>query len=105
MKSLSLMVQSNSFIASKVPRNIDECCAVIDVLAIVPGDAINKLNENLKVEDGTVSYRDIKLNKPAGSRATDIDDMPGSYQVIYTSVFTNIIDVVQKYLCHRFKDF
>ena len=35
-------------------------------------------------KDGTVSCKDIKLNKPAG------DDTPDSYQDIYTPVFTNI---------------
>ena len=55
LKSLSLMFQSNSLLASEVPQKINECCAVIDVLAVVPEDTLNRLKENLKVEDGTVS--------------------------------------------------
>ena len=83
----------------------DECCAVIDALAVVPGDTMNTLKENEKVEDGTVNYEDIKLNKPASKSATDTDDIPDSYQDIYTPVFTNIIDGMQEYHHHWFKDF
>ena len=62
--------------------------AVIDALAVVPGDAMNKLKENLKVR-----------------RTTDTDDTPDGYEDIYTPVFTKIIDVVQEYLRHQFKNF
>ena len=78
------MFQSNSLLACEVLRKIDECCVVIDALAVVPGDAMDRLKENLKVEDRTLSYKVIKLNKPAGRRGTDTDDTPDSYQDIYT---------------------
>ena len=76
-----------------------------DVLAVMPGDTMKRLKENLKIEDGIVSYKDIKLNKPVSRRVMDIDDTPDSYQDIYTTVFTNIICGVQEYICHQFKDF
>lgn len=73
-----------------------------DVLAAMPGDTMKRLKENLKIEDGIVSYKDIKLNS---RRVMDIDDTPDIYQDIYTTVFTNIICGVQEYICHQFKDF
>ena len=63
----------------------------------MPGDAISRLKENLKVENVTIGYKDIKLNKPAGRRAAYTDELPS----IYTPVFTNIIDPGQEYLPHR----
>ena len=51
----------------------------------------------------TVNYKTIKFTKPAGRRATDIEDTTDSYQDIYTPVFSNIIDGGQEYLLHRFK--
>ena len=105
LKGLSSMFQSNSLLASKRPQKIYECCMVIDVLAVMPGDTMKRLKENLKIEDGIVSYKDIKLNKPVSRRVMDIDDTPDIYQDIYTTVFTNIICGVQEYICHQFKDF
>ena len=53
----------------------------------------------------TVSYKDIKLNNPAGRKTTDNDDTPDTYQDMYTAVFIKIIDGEQEYLLHWFKNF
>lgn len=45
----------------------DECCAVIDALAVVLGNPMNK--ENLKVEDETVRLKILNLiNQPVGGK-------------------------------------
>ena len=49
------MFQSNNLLACKVLRKLFELFGVIDALVVVPVDAMNRLKENLKVEDGTVS--------------------------------------------------
>ena len=72
-----------------MPRKIDECFAAIDVL----GSCLTLLGWRYKLEN-------LKVR-----RAADIDDTPDSYQDLYTPIFTNIIDVVQEYLCHQFKNF
>ena len=54
LKGLSLMFQSIILLVCEVPQKIDERCAVIDALAVVPGNTMNRL-KNLKVENGTVS--------------------------------------------------
>lgn len=45
------MFQGNSYLSCKVLRKIEERCAVIDSLAAVPRDAINRFKENLKDEN------------------------------------------------------
>ena len=55
------MFQSNTLIVCEVPRKIDECCTVTDALVLVFGNAVNRLKENLKVEDGTVSLKPLNL--------------------------------------------
>ena len=40
---------------------IDECCAVIDVLAVVPGDTMTRLNKNLE------AGKTVKLIKTSNS--------------------------------------
>ena len=89
----------------EVPREIDECCTVTDALALMLGKAVNRLKENLKVVSWDCKLKAVKLNKPpACKRATDIDDTPDSYEDISTPVFTKIIDGVQEYLRHWFKN-
>ena len=56
-KVLSLIFQSNILIVCEVPREIDEYCTVTDALALMLGKAVNRLKENLKVEDGIVSLK------------------------------------------------
>ena len=60
-KVLSLIFQSNILIVCEVPREIDECCTVTDALALMLGKAVNRLKENLKVEDRIVSLKLLNL--------------------------------------------
>ena len=55
------MFQSNSLLECEVPWKIDECCAVIDVLPVVPIVSGEQASEEFKSEDVIVSYKDIKL--------------------------------------------
>ena len=60
-KVLSLIFQSNILIVCEVPREIDEYCTVTDALALMLGKAVNRLKENLKVEDRIVSLKLLNL--------------------------------------------
>ena len=54
---------------------IDESCAVTDLLAVVLGDAMTRFNENLEVDNGSITYKNIKLNKPGRA---NVDDTSGT---------------------------
>ena len=43
LKLLSVIFQSDSLLVCQVSRKLDECCSLIDVLALAQGDAMNRL--------------------------------------------------------------
>ena len=107
MRTLSLIFQNDLLLACEVPRKIDECCAVIDALSVVPGDASNRLQEQIKSADNdeTLIYKEVQLDKPDGRRAQKVDHSFDGYQNLYNPIFTKIIESVQDYLHTRFMDF
>ena len=106
LRPLSLAFQSDRLLACQVPRKIDECCAIIDALAINPGDAAVRLKEQINVDThGNIIYKEVELDKPAGRRKPDVDHTPVAYEELYHPVFSKIIQGAQDYLQNRFRDF
>ena len=42
LKPLSVIFQSDSLLVCQVPHKLDECCSLIDALAAVQGDTMNR---------------------------------------------------------------
>ena len=102
MRMFSLIFQNDLLLACEVPRKIDECCAVIDALSVVPG-----LQEQIKSahNDETLINKEVQLDKPDGRRAPKVNNSFDGYQNLYNPIFTKIIESVQDYLHTRFMDF
>ena len=106
LKPMSVIFQSDSLLVCQVPRKLDECCSLIDVLAVAHGDAMNRLMSNLTVNDNKeIVFKEVELIKPSGRAVENITHMPEAYNEHFTRKFDEIINEIQHYLHLRFQDF
>ena len=106
LRPLSVAFQNDRLLACQVPRKIDECCAIIDALAVNSGDASIRLKEQINVDtNGNIVFKEVELDKPGGRRAPDAEHTPDAYEELYHPVFRRIIQGAQDYLKNRFRDF
>ena len=87
----------------QVPRNIDECCSLIDGLAVAQEGPMNRLMNNLMVNDNNVIvYKEVELIKPSGRAVENITHTLEAYNEHFTKKFDEIINEIQHYLHLRF---
>ena len=76
----SVFFQSDSLLVCRVPRKLDECCLLIDALAIAQGNAINRLRNNLTINDNEeIVYKEVELIKSSGRAVLNITHTPEAY--------------------------
>ena len=88
MKPLSLIYQSDSLLVCQIPRKLDECSSLIDALTIAQGDVINRLMNNLTVNDNKeIVYKEVELKIPSGRAVEIITHTPEAYNEHFTRKF------------------
>ena len=106
LKPLSVAFQSNTLLVCQVPHKLHECSSLIYALAIVPGDAMNRLLNTLTVNDNEeIVYKEVELVKLSGRAARNITHTPEAYNEHFTRKFDEIMNEIQHYLYSCFKDF
>ena len=106
MKPLSLLFQSDMLLACEIPRCVNEKSVLLDSLLVTPSDSVQRLMQELKMENNEMIYKDSFIKKPDGRRDKSIDHNPVSYKdFYYDNAFENIVTSAQRYLEKRFEDF
>ena len=90
-----------------MPSKVEETKSLIDILIDVPGDAYNRLLNELTddVNEGHVVYKGTVLKKPTGRRAREIENASQSFKEHFADTFETVISAVQDFLNTRFSDF
>ena len=88
---MSVIFQSDSLLVCQVPHKLDECCLLIDALVIAQGDTMNRLMNNLTVNDKEETvYK--KLIQPSGRAVENITHTPEAFNENFTRKFDEIIN-------------
>ena len=88
---MSVIFQSDSLLVCQVPHELDECCLLIDALAIAQGDTMNRLMNNLTVNDKEETvYK--KLIQPSGRAVENITHTAEAFNENFTRKFDEIIN-------------
>ena len=107
LRPVSLAFQKHDLLICHVPSKVEETKSLIDILIDVPGDAYNRLLNEVTdhVNEGHIVYKGTVLKKPTGSRAREIENTSQSFKEHLADTFEKVISGVQDYLDTRFSDF
>ena len=73
LKPSSAIFQSDSLLVWQASRKLDECCLLIDALALAQWGSINRLINNLTVNDNDeIVYKEVELIKSLGKTVPNI---------------------------------
>ena len=93
LRPLSLAFQKDDLSICHVPSKVEETKSLTDILIDVPGDAYNRLLNELTddVNEGHIVYKGTVLKKPTGSRAREIEDTSQSFKEHFADTFEKVI--------------
>ena len=108
LKTLSLQFQKDSLLACEVSRKLEENCAVMDALSIVPGEYLTRLMKEMTVkqeQNNDLVYKEVILTKECGRRDEDIPHNPQSYMDHFSVTFNRVIEETQRFIWKRFAEY